>query len=254
MLRQSTRPIEWAVLVFPFQFEGAPYVGVLTREMEDWEEAERAMREKILSALRSQEFERRMAAQFLHDKIGQNLTALGLQLDLARMDLQPASPDVAARIVEIQKLLEGVMEEVRRYSYELNPSMVERAGLRTALDRLASRLRERFKGALRVNADPSLKIETSLALAFYQIAQEAVENAVQHAGCSTIEIAVKSTSAGPSLEVRDNGRGFDPAEIVGRRGLGLMTMEHHAAQAGLDLSIRSAERNGTIVRAAFPED
>jgi two-component system NarL family sensor kinase len=104
-----------------------------------------------------------------------------------------------------------------------------------------------------VNADPSLRIETSLALALYSIAREAVENAVQHAGCSVIEIAVKSTSAGPCLEVRDNGKGFDPADIMGRRGLGLLTMEHHAAQVGLDLSFQSAGRSGAIVRASFPE-
>ena len=51
------------------------------------------------------------------------------------------------------------MESVREYSYELNPSTVERAGLRPALDRLAGRMRERFPGTLRVNVDPSLKLD-----------------------------------------------------------------------------------------------
>jgi two-component system, NarL family, sensor kinase len=252
-LRHRKRSTEWAVLVFSFEFGGAPHGGVLARELTDWLDAERTMREKILGALEAQEFERRMAAQFLHDKIGQNLTALGLQLDLVRMDLQPSAPGAAARISEVQKLLEEVMEEVRRYSYDLNPSMVERAGLRSALDRLASSVRDRFRGVVRVNADPSLRIETSLALGLYNIARTAVENAVQHAGCSVIEIAVKSTGAGPCLEVRDNGKGFDPADIMGRRGLGLLTMEHHAARVGLELSFQSAGRSGAVVRAAFPE-
>jgi len=146
-----------------------------------------------------------------------------------------------------------MMEDVREYSYELNPSAVERAGLRAALDRLAARIRGRFTGSLRVNADPSLKLDPKTASAMYQIAQEAVENAVQHAGCSAIEIAVKSTKAGPSLEVRDNGRGFDPADILGgRRGLGILSMEHHAAQAGFDLSIKSSRGNGASVCAAAP--
>ena len=57
------------------------------------------------------------------------------------------------------RLLEAMMEEVREYSYELNPSAVERAGLRSALDRLATRIRGRFTGALRVNVDPSLKLD-----------------------------------------------------------------------------------------------
>ena len=253
-LRHRTQSVDFAVVVFTFEFGGVRYAGVLAREMADWQAAERATREKILGALEAQEFERRTASQFLHDKIGQNLTALGLQLDLVRMDVEPASPEAAARVAEVQKMLEGLMEEVRRYSYDLNPSMVERLGLRTALDRLASRMRTNFKGAVRVNADPSLKIGASLALALYGIAQQAVENAVQHAGCSKIEIEVKSTKAGPCLEVRDNGKGFDPGAATSHRGLGLLTMEHHAAQAGLRISICSAGRQrGVIVRAAFPE-
>ena len=99
--------------------------------------------------------------------------------------------------------------------------------------------------------DPSLRLEPKLASALYHIAQEAVENAVQHSGCSIIEIAVKSTRNGPSMEVRDNGRGFDPGDSLGGcRGLGLLSMEHYAAQAGLDLSIVSHRDTGTTVRAS----
>ena len=143
----------------------------------------------------------------------------------------------------IQKLLETIVEQVREYSYELNPSTVERAGLRTALDRFPSRIRQRYTGVLRINVDPSLKIDSKIAVAMYHVALEAVENAVQHSSCSTIEIAVKSTRTGPRLEIRDNGKGFDPGDLrSGSRGLGLLTMEHYAAQAGMDLSSRAAER------------
>src|SRR5437899_2781510 len=169
------------------------------------------------------------------------------------MDLESISPETCGRIGDIQKLLEEMMESVREYSYELNPSTVERAGLRAALDRLISRIRTRFSGTLRANVDPSLKLDPKLASALYQILQEAVENAVQHSGCSAIEIAIKSTRAGTLLEVRDNGRGFDPADLVsGRRGLGLLSMEHYAAQAGLELTIASTPETGTRVRAAMP--
>src|SRR5262249_33998656 len=114
-------------------------------------------------------------------------------------------------------------------------------------------LRPRFSGTLRVNVDPNLKVDPKIGTAFYHIAQEAVENAVQHASCSAVEIAVKSTRTGSVMEVRDNGRGFDPSDIFGAsRGLGLLSMEHYAAQAGLDLSIKSDKKSGTTVRAAAP--
>jgi signal transduction histidine kinase len=183
--------------------------------------------------------------------VGQNLTALGLQLDLIRMDLENVSPETCARVVEIQKILEAMMQRVREYSYELNPATVERAGLRSALDRLTGRVRGRFSGTLRVNVDPSLKIDSKVASAMYQIAQEAVENAIQHAGCSAIEIAIKITRAATALEIKDNGKGFDTSDLLrGGRGLGLLSMEHYAAQAGLDLSITSSREMGTTVRAA----
>lgn len=245
----------WYVSIFPVRVDGViRYAGGLAREITKWAVAEGELRRTVLGALKGQEFERTMMSKFLHDSVGQNLTAMGLQLDLVRMDLADISPGVSSRIVEVQKMLETMMEEVREYSYALNPSTVERAGLRVALDRLTLRVRERFTGTLRVNVDPSVKIDPKIASAMYQVAQEAVENAVQHAACSAIEIAVKSTRNRPSIEVRDNGRGFDPSDIPGGfRGLGLLSMEHYAAEAGLDLSITSDRESGTIVRAAASE-
>ena len=114
-------------------------------------------------------------------------------------------------------------------------------------------MRERFLGTLRLNVDPSIRLQKETASAMYHIAHEAVENAVQHSSCSAIEIAVKSSRIGCFLEVRDNGRGFDSADISGRRGLGLLSMEHYAAQAGLELSVSSVREMGTTVRAETPE-
>ena len=197
-LRERRANGTWYVSVFPLRIAGeTQFAGGIAREITPWSAAEQELRHTVLGALKAQEFERTMVSKFLHDSVGQNLTALGLQLDLIRMDLESISPETCGRIGDIQKLLEEMMESVREYSYELNPSTVERAGLRSALDRLVSSdPRARFSGSLRANVDPSLKLEPKLASALYQILQEAVENAVQHSGCSAIEIAIKSTRAG----------------------------------------------------------
>jgi two-component system NarL family sensor kinase len=254
-LRERTPETVWNISIFPIRKDGEIcYAGAFAREISDWNKTENDLRHTVLSALKSQEFERKMASKFLHDTVGQNLTALGLQLDLVRMDLEQAAPEAWSRIGEVQKVLEVIMEDVRDYSYELNPSTVERAGLRPALDRLLARIRERFSGSLRLNVDPFIKLDPNVAPALYHIAQEAIENAITHSNCSAIEVAVRATRQGPTLEVRDNGRGFDPAEIAsGRRGLGLLSMEHYAAQAGLNLSIVSDRATGTAVRASRTE-
>jgi len=253
-LHERRPKASWYVSLFPLRMEGeVRYVGGLGREVTAWGAAEDELRHTVLGALKAQEYQRTMVARFLHDSVGQTLTALGLRLDLVRMDLEDVAPETRQRVTEIQELIGEMMESVREYSYELNPSTVERAGLRPALDRLLGRVRSRYAGTLRANVDPSLKLDPKVAAAMYQIVQEAVENAVQHSSCASIEISVKSTRTGTFLEVRDNGRGFDPADVVaGRRGLGLLSMEHHAAEAGLDLSITSTLECGTTVRAALP--
>ncbi len=250
-VRERSNGDAYNISVFPVTVEGEiRYAGGLAREVTPWGSAEQELRHSVLGALKAMEFERNMLSKFLHDSIGQNLTALGLQLDLIRMELDTIAPDVCVRIGEMQGVLEEIMADTREYSYELNPSAVERTGLRAALDRLTARLRQRFPGNLRLNVDPSLKLETEIAQAMFHIAQEAVENSVQHSGCSAIEIAVKSTRTGTFLEVKDNGKGFDPGDLTsGRRGLGFLSMEHYAAQAGLELSIVSNPGAGTIVRA-----
>ena len=254
-LRERRGGATWYVGMFPIRVaDQIRYAGGLAAEVTPWSTADQELRQTVLGALKAQEFERNVTARFLHDVVGQNLTAFGLQLDLVRMDLENLQPETCARVAEMQRVLESMMEEVREYSYELNPSAVERAGLRAGLDRLVARFRKRFPGILRVNADPSLKLGPAVASAMYHIAQDALENSVQHSSCSAIEIAVKSTRNGPALEIRDNGDGFDPGDILGgHRGLGLLSMEHYAAQAGLDLSIMSDPETGTVVRAAAPE-
>ena len=252
ILRERRGNVSWNVSLFPLRVSGEMrYIGGLALEATAWGTAEEELRHTVLGALKAQEFMRNTVSRFLHDSIGQTLTALGLRLDLVRMDLDAVAPETCRRVAEIQEIIGEMMESVREYSYELNPSTVERAGLRPAIDRLLGRLRSRYTGSLRVNVDPSLKADPKLAAALYQIVQEAVENAVQHASCSWIEISVKSTRTGTFLEVRDNGRGFDPADVAGgRRGLGLLSMEHYAAEAGLELSISSTLEGGTTVRAA----
>jgi PAS domain S-box-containing protein len=253
-LRERHGGALWNISVFPLRIDGEiRYAAALAREVTAWNAAEQELRYTVLGALKAMEFEKKSMSRFLHDSVGQNLTAFGLQLDLMRMDLETIAPDVCARIVEAQHVLEEMMEGVRDYSYELNPSTVERAGLRPALDRLRLRIRERFSGSLRINVDPSLRLDPKIATAVYHIAQEAVENAVQHSGCTMIEVTAKPARTGNYLEVRDNGKGFDPGDLQGGyRGLGLLTMEHYAAQAGLDLSIVSNRGAGTTVRAVVP--
>jgi len=213
-------------------------------------DSEQRFRTLALAALENEQSERGKLARMLHDEVAQILSGAGLQLDILRMDLQDKVPEIVSRTAEIQSLLEHVVRRIRHLSYELNPDIVERAGLQSALDLLVGRFRKVFPGGLHLAYTASVRIPIEVGVAMERIAEEAVANAVRHANCNQIRITVKSTRDGAALQVRDNGIGFDyERERRIPRGLGLLMMERCARKVGLGLSFRALNGGGSIVSA-----
>jgi signal transduction histidine kinase len=215
-------------------------------------EQPRSLASLLVSVMNAREQEGARVSRILHDDVGQVLSAIGLQLDLLRMDLNENVADSFRRIAEIQKVLELAVAQVRDLSYELNPSIVERTGLQFALDRLVGRFRKGFAGSIRLLFDSSVRLPLEAATAVYKIAEQALENAVEHSGATRVEVLMKAGKQGMALEIRDDGKGFrEGGEVEDATGLGLHLMRYHAAQAGLRFSVASAPEQGTIVRAIF---
>jgi signal transduction histidine kinase len=211
---------------------------------------ERALANLVVSVMNAREQEGARVSRLLHDEVGQVLSAIGLQLDLLRMDLAEDPQAAAGRITDIQRILEQAIGHVRDLSYELNPSVVERAGLEAALERLAGRHRLEYVGTIRVEYDCAVRLPLEVAAAFYKIAEQALDNAVRHSGATDIGVIVRSGRARVALEVRDDGVGFWPSGARGKApGLGVHLMRHYASDARLRFSLASAPGRGTIVRA-----
>jgi len=247
--RFSPEGSPYSITLFPVRRPGAgiAFAGGLAHSMADQDMVLRAF--ETLDAVRAQ------ISRLLHDHVGPYLSAAGLQLDLLRMDLAENGSPGSARASEVQTMLETIIGLLRDFGQELNPAQAERLGLRAALDQLAGSLRPRFQGNLRVRADAGAAPPPEASAALYRIAREAARNAVQHAGCSAIQILLKSLRRGPALEVRDNGQGFDPADsALARKGMGFLVMQHYADRAGIELHIDSAPGKGTVVRALYPHD
>jgi signal transduction histidine kinase len=223
--------------------------GGKSKSIPDSEESFRAV---ALAALDQQRTGLGKLARLLHDDIAQMLSAVGLQLDILRMDLEEKVPGIANRTVDIQELLDRVVKRVRDISYELSPGIVERAGLQLALDVLVGRSRKLFSGNLRLIYDSSVRVPVVVAVALERIAEEAVSNAIRHARCNQIEIIVKSTRNGLTLEVHDDGIGFD-FETARRfpPGLGLLMMHYCGAKAGLETDVTRNRGPGMTVRAVM---
>jgi signal transduction histidine kinase len=204
----------------------------------------------LFAAINEHEAVLARVSRLLHDDVSQILSAVGLQLDAMRMDFREQTPGVDGRAAEIQELLEQAIEQLRDISNELNPSIVERAGLQFALDRLAGTARANFSGTLRLHFDASLRVPTILAKAFYKVAECALETAIAAPGCSLIDIYVKRSQGEYVLEITDNGSADDvdpDSEPLGR-----LLMDYYASKNHVTLKIQRTPGKGSVIRASFP--
>jgi len=209
-----------------------------------------ALARMLFAAINEHETVLARVSRLLHDDVSQVLSAVGLQLDALRMDFREQAPGIDARAAEIQELLEQAIEQLRDISNELNPSIVERAGLQFALDRLAGTARANFSGTLRLHFDASLRVPTILAKAFYKMTECALETAMAAPGCSLIDIYVKRSQGEYVLEITDNGSadGVDPdSEPLGR-----LLMDYYASKNHVTLKIQRTAGKGSLIRASFP--
>ena len=189
-------------------------------------------------------------SRVLHDEVGQVLTAVGLHLTVLKMDLQEREPEAIERTITIQNMLEQAVIRVRELSYELNPDLVERVGLHYALERLLIRYREHAPCTIRLFDTIRGPLPVAVATAFYRVAEQAVDNAVRHATCTQLRVVVKESGGQVALEVRDNGNGFELSSAEEQpRGLGLLLMKLHAERSGIQLTVASSARKGTIIKA-----
>lgn len=202
----------------------------------------------LFAAMNEHEAVLSRVSRLLHDDVSQVLSAVGLQLDALRMDFRDEAPGIDDRAAEIQELLERAIEQLRDITNELNPSIVERAGLQFALDRLVGQERSTFVGTLRMHFDPSLHVPTMVAKAFYKIAECALDIAKATDGCTLVDIHVKRAHGEYVLEVADNA----PLEYPASAPLGQLLMDYHATKNHVTLQAERVPGKGNILRASFP--
>jgi signal transduction histidine kinase len=201
-------------------------------------------------AVRAREEEARRIAHELHDEAGQLLASVHIALD----GLVAQVPERSEALQRIHALLDRVEGQLRRLSRELRPTILDDLGLGPAVEWLAQGASERAGVAIAVHA-PIPRLPSAMETALYRIIQEAVTNAIRHAGARTMEIRVWQADAMVHAAVRDNGRGFDAEATMarrGERGLGLLGMRERVDALGGRFMLHSAPGQGTEVSVAIP--
>lgn len=201
-----------------------------------------------------QESERRLIASELHDEVGGALTAMKLNLQ-ALLRTHPAEEGEAA-LVDSLALVDGAIQSVRSLSLDLRPAVLDDLGLIPALKWYCERQARRAGVAIELALDAiDLKAVPQLESACFRIVQEAVTNALRHAGARHVKVTLRREDGRFALEIADDGGGFDPAAAL-RGGLagessGLLGMEERARLLGGHFEIDSTPGAGTRVRAEF---
>jgi len=200
-----------------------------------------------------QEEERREVARELHDEIGQILTGLKIQLDMA---LRANNPEQnLQQVKEAQNLTNELIGRVRQLSLDLRPAMLDDFGLLSAFQWYF----ERYTRLTHVEVNfrhqglEDRRFASDLETAAYRVTQEALTNVARYAEVSTVEVTAWATDSQLRLQISDEGKGFSPDEkIRGISSRGLVGMRERIHLLGGELTILSAPGEGTQVIVSLP--
>ena len=216
--------------------------------------AENAAQLHRLSArlVRAQEDERRVIARELHDEVGQALTAVKMQLALARRSVPDAQ---ASAIDEARAITDAALQSARQISRLLHPPMLEDTGLAATLDWFLKGFSERTGIPVEfvhsgMEERPAPEVETCL----FRVVQEATTNIARHADATSCRVYLQRLPASAVLTVEDNGGGFDPGAAGGAaaEGVGLLGIEERVTDARGTFRIESAPGRGTRITVELP--
>ncbi len=198
----------------------------------------------------AQETERRSIARELHDEIGQALGALLVDLGRFSTALADDRPELKAQVESMKSTTERTFHAVRNISLLLRPSMLDDLGLVAALEWQGREVSRRSDIEVDVQSENvSEDLPDEYRVSVYRIVQEALSNAVRHSGAKNAKVTVRQSQDKITVQVSDDGRGFDPQRT---RGLGLLGMEERVKRLGGTLSVESKPGPGVTVAAELP--
>lgn len=201
--------------------------------------------------IRAQDEERARVARELHDSTAQTLAAAMLQI--RALSAEGVDPATEGKLNLVRDTVADALEEVRTMAHTMYPRVLDDLGLGAALEWLAGRAEDSSGVSVRVEHDVAdTEVPLPIGSVLYRVAQEALRNALTHSGATEIVLRVEADDRVATIEVADNGHGFDPAAPDRRRGMGLFTMRERAALVDGSVEIYSVPGRGTRVSATVP--
>jgi signal transduction histidine kinase len=208
-------------------------------------EQRRRLEIELLTAV---ETERQRIGQDLHDDLCQRLGAIALLSGSLAKEVSVLDEKLGGKVGKIPSLVTETIGSCRNLARGLHPITLASAGLPAALAELAARVPVDVK--FHWPHSERIDFEPMLALHLYRIAEEAVTNAVKHAGAKCITIGLAILAGRPVLEIADDGKGI--GQKLKTEGMGLRNMQYRANVIGGELMVEARKGGGTCVRCTLP--
>jgi two-component system sensor histidine kinase UhpB len=209
------------------------------------------VRELAGKLIAAQEMERARIARDMHDDFNQQLAAVSIGISAVRSRI--AGTSLQAELQGLQDRTVALTDQVRHFSHDLHPRMLDHVGLAAALRTHCAQYSTQHQ--LRVHlvaADDLGPVPRDIAICVYRIVQEGLRNVVNHAGVGDAHVTIERHGDQLEIQIVDGGCGFDPDARVSREGLGLLSVEERARLVGGSLSITAAPGRGTALQVSIP--
>ncbi len=223
----------------------------LRASLEELQQSQEKLRMLAQRQVAIREEERKRLSFDLHDDVCQELVAVGILVESVAGRLGAAPPPLAADLTRATRYLREVVDHLRLLARDLRPLALADFGLESSLRALATGLSTERTSVETAFAAAIPRLDESIEVTIYRIAQEAVTNAVRHADARHVAVTLAVAGERLYLSVSDDGRGFDVAASE-LRALGLASMRERAQALSGRLEVRSLPGEGTTVELDMP--
>lgn len=250
-------PIEASIS--QFDDENGKLYTVMLRDITPRLEAERALqrsheelRELSANLLSVREEEKSRIARELHDDLGQQLTAL--KMDISSLELAPVTDaDARAQLRGMQRLIDATVASMRRIAADLRPVMLDDLGLVPAIEWLVNDFTNRYGIEVQLRIDGMLgDFSRNSSTAIFRIVQEALTNVARHSGASRVELELRQEADCCAVRVVDDGQGAHERADTRQKSFGLIGIRERVHQLNGSVSIETAVGQGFAMIVTLP--
>ncbi|MDY6795725.1 MAG: MEDS domain-containing protein [Actinomycetota bacterium] len=198
------------------------------------------------------EEERRRIAIEVHDKLGQELTGLKMNLSLFARKI-PEESEFRESLQAMIDLADNIIDTVQKISLELRPGILDDLGLAAAIEWQLSFYKDMMgvETGFSSTLDESL-LDQDLRTSLFRISQEALTNVVRHSGAGRVDVRLRAENGELVMEIEDDGIGLTGSDLSDSSSLGILGMKERAYAFGGVVSIQAGESGGTMVRVRMP--